>query len=201
VTRSQSQKSSSSSLSAKGERAIGKGTRLPTGNLKIVHYPDPVLKKRCELVSSFDAELAELAAKMIELMHADNGVGLAAPQVGVSIRLFVCNPTGERGNNDLVIVNPVLSDLSVAEERDEGCLSLPGVTVSMRRSVRARLKAQTLTGERIELSAEGMPARIWQHEIDHLDGKLIIDHMSAADEIANRRAIKQMKADFKKSRR
>lgn len=164
--------------------------------LRIVEYPDPVLKKRCATVTAFDDNLRSLAKRMIELMHEAKGVGLAAPQVGVSVRLFVFNPTVEPGK-DVAIVNPKFVEAEGAEEQGEGCLSLPGVTVTMRRATRVVLDGLDLDGRPMRLQAEGLPARIWQHEVDHLDGKLIIDQMSTADEIANRRAIKQMLAAYK----
>lgn len=160
--------------------------------LRILHYPNPILRQPARTVETFDEGLAELARRMLVLMHELQGVGLAAPQVGVSIRLFVCNPTGEP-RDDLVAVNPVLTDLSGAEEKPEGCLSIPGVTVQMRRAFRACLRAQDARGAALELSGEDLRARVWQHETDHLNGVLIIDRMSEADEIANRRALKALR--------
>jgi peptide deformylase len=173
---------------------------IPTQKLRIIMYPDPVLRISCAPVEMFDGSLAAVATRMLELMREARGVGLAAPQVGVPIRLFVCNPTGQPAD-DLVCVNPVLHDLEGAVEAEEGCLSIPGVQVPMRRALRARLRFQDLTGQTRELQAEGMPARVWQHEGDHLDGKLIIDSMSAAVEIANRRALKQLRDGYKPPKR
>ena len=163
--------------------------------LNIVYYPVPILKRVCDPVESFGPELAAFAKGMLTLMHRSQGVGLAAPQVGVPIRLFVCNTTGEP-EDDLVFVNPQLSDLSGAAEDSEGCLSIPDVDVSMRRSTSVKIAAVNTEGITIQLEATDLTARVWQHEIDHLDGRLIIDRMSATDEIANRRALKQLEADF-----
>ena len=102
--------------------------------LHIVKFPDPVLKKRGVDVTEFGPPLRALAERMLELMRQSEGVGLAAPQVGLSLRLFVCNPTGEP-EQDLVCVNPTLTGLDGAEDGPEGCLSIPGVTVNMRRAV------------------------------------------------------------------
>lgn len=162
--------------------------------LRIVQFPEPVLRRPARPVEVFDDALADLARRMLALMHEAKGVGLAAPQVGLSIRLFVCNPTGEPPDN-FVMVNPVLSDWSGVEEKPEGCLSIPGVTVNMRRPLRVHLRAFNARGEVFELKGDDLPARIWQHETDHLDGKLIIDNMSEADEIANRRALKQLRGE------
>lgn len=166
-------------------------------NLRIVYYPDPVLKKVADEVVTFDQNLNALAHKMIDLMHGAKGVGLAAPQVGVSLRLFVCNPTGEEGD-DRIIVNPKFVDLTGAAELEEGCLSLPGVTVNMRRATTVNMEAFDVEGHPIEMTAQDLTARIWQHETDHLDGRLIIDRMSESDEIQNRRAIRQLRDDYAK---
>ncbi len=172
----------------------------PLGNLRIVNYPDPVLKKQAVVVSEFGDELQAFADRMIELMREAPGVGLAAPQVGVSIRLFVYNPTGEDVDS-VVCVNPKLSGFEDAEDAEEGCLSLPDVTVTMRRSVRAELTACDAYGKGFTLSGEGLIARIWQHENDHLFGRLIIDRMSEVDEIGNRRILKQLQQDYANGKR
>ena len=170
--------------------------KLPDpSNLRIVFCPDPVLKSVAAEVTEFGEDLRALSSRMFELMRSEKGVGLAAPQVGVSLRLFVCNPTGEPGD-DLVCVNPRFLELSGAEENEEGCLSIPGATVTMRRGTRAVLQAAHCNGETFQNTGTELVARIWQHEMDHLDGRLIIDNMSPADEIANRRAIKQLKEQF-----
>lgn len=172
----------------------------PLSKLSIVHYPDPVLKKKAAEVVEFGKPLRDLAARMLEIMRSEEGVGLAAPQVGLSIRLFVCNASGEPGD-DLVCVNPRLIELSGTLEREEGCLSIPGATVTMRRAARAVLRAMDPEGVEFELEKSDLPARIWQHEIDHLDGRLIIDSMSTEDEFANRRILKQLKDQYQSRRK
>ncbi len=172
----------------------------PLSKLEIVLYPDPILKKKALEVTEFGAPLRALAERMFELMREEKGVGLAAPQVGVGLRLFVCNPTGESAD-DQVLVNPRLVELGGAEEREEGCLSIPGATVTMRRAAHGILQAVDVEGRPFQLAQADLPARIWQHEIDHLDGRLIIDNMSASDEIANRRVLKQLRDKYKASRK
>ena len=172
----------------------------PLSKLRIVLFPDPILKKKAVEVSEFGKPVRALAARMLELMHGDKGVGLAAPQVGLGLRMFVCNATGEPAD-DLVCINPRFVELSGAEEREEGCLSVPGATVTMRRAVRAVMQAVDVEGRPFQLAQSDLPARIWQHEIDHLNGRLIIDNMSAADEIANRRVLKQLKEKFQSARK
>ncbi len=166
---------------------------------KIIVYPDPRLRKKCAPVKpgEFGESLAALAGRMLELMKANRGVGLAGPQVGVCRRIFVCNPTGEPGD-DHVYVNPVLSDLTGSEEGEEGCLSIPEVHVMVRRARRCRITAQDVHGRPVEMESENLLARIWQHETDHLDGRLIIDRMNAADKIANKRQLAQLEASYRK---
>ncbi len=167
--------------------------------LRIVLYPDPVLRSRCAPLREFGEDLKSLTDRMLDLMHEAKGVGLAGPQVGVLLRLFVCNPTGEPGD-DQVCVNPRFGDLTGAAEAEEGCLSIPAVTVTMRRATHAVMETSDPYGNVSELSGEALKARVWQHEVDHLDGRLIIDNMSPTDEISNRRALKQLKEDYQASR-
>lgn len=168
--------------------------------LTIRMHPDPVLRKHCAPVTQFGPRLHALISRMTDLMHGADGVGLAAPQVGVLARLFVYNATGEPADAG-VIINPEFVELEGVGELEEGCLSLPGVSVTMRRATRVVLKSVGIDGEPLEMSGEDLVARVWQHEADHLDGKLIIDNMSAADEIANRYAVKQLNRDYEAVRR
>jgi peptide deformylase len=129
---------------------------------------------------------------MLDLMHEAPGVGLAAPQVGLPIRLFVANATGEE-EDDMVFINPVITvDGKATEDMEEGCLSLPGINASIRRPKAVTIEATDINGNRFIASSDDLPARIWQHENDHLDGVLIIDKMSPIDKMANRKAIKEM---------
>ena len=165
--------------------------------LKVVRFPDPVLKRVAAPVEVFDARVETLGRRMLELMRQAEGVGLAAPQVGISLRLFVCNATDEP-KDDMICVNPKFLELSGSEDQNEGCLSLPHVTVCMRRAKKAVIEFFDPAGTRKECTGEELLARVWQHEMDHLDGRLIIDAMSSTDELANRRAIKQLREDFDK---
>ncbi|MEO0965244.1 MAG: peptide deformylase [Planctomycetota bacterium] len=158
--------------------------------LTIVHHPDPVLHRQADPVAQIDDEVRGVAARMLELMHAAPGVGLAAPQVGLPWRLFVANPTGQPGD-DAVYINPELLEPSPATEAsEEGCLSLPDVRGVITRPLGVTLKATDLRGQPVEKRVEGFEARVWQHEFDHLDGVLIIDRMTAADRRAVRRAMR-----------
>jgi len=147
--------------------------------LKILHYPDPVLKKVATPVTVFDERLRRLAADMAETMYAAPGVGLAAPQVGVSERLVVidCSPRDE-GPGLLTVINP---EILAAEEdicEEEGCLSVPGYYAKVPRKSRVKVRFQDLDGQQRMIEADGLWAVAFQHEIDHLDGVLFVDHLS-----------------------
>ena len=163
--------------------------------LQIIQYPDPRLKKVSAAVTAFDDALAATAARMFELMREAKGVGLAAPQVGLNIRLFVMNPTGEPAD-DRAYVNPVLCDADGEAEDDEGCLSLPKVTVAVVRSATLRLRAQTLRGEAVEAVETGYVARIWQHETDHLNGVLLTDRMGPVAKMTHRKILRELEEKY-----
>ena len=163
--------------------------------LKIILYPDPRLKKMSQPVAAFDERLRLLAARMLELMREAKGVGLAAPQVGENIRLFVMNPTGEPGG-DRVYVNPVLTVAEGEEESEEGCLSLPGIHVKIVRSKQVTMQAQDLDGRPIEEVATGFIPRVWQHETDHLNGTMLTDRMGPVARMANRRILGELKEQY-----
>lgn len=133
-------------------------------------------------VTSFDGELMDIAARLLILMRQHNGVGLAAPQIGVNLRLFVVNHTGQKPH-DLIVVNPILSKHSGAESTIEGCLSLPATRLRITRSFQVKLTAQDITGKPFERIGYGKLARIWQHEFDHLNGILITDRAGTPPEV------------------
>ena len=141
---------------------------------QIRQYPDPVLRLEAQEVQEFDGDLAQLVDRMIRLMHDARGVGLAANQVGILRRVFVIQAEEDQGPRALV--NPVIVERSdVVEDDDEGCLSMQGVVVPVERPVRVRLEARDEDGNPVTLELEGLPARVAQHELDHLDGVLILD--------------------------
>ena len=147
--------------------------------LPIRLHPDPVLRIKCPGVEVFDDELKRLAADMVETMYAAPGIGLAAPQVGVELRLAVVDTSvGEQEGALLILVNPEIVAGEGEETKEEGCLSIPGVEEKVSRPFRVRVKAQDLGGREFELEADELPARAIQHEIDHLDGVLFIDRLS-----------------------
>ena len=140
---------------------------------QIRQYPDVALRLKAHEVTEFDNDLAKLIARMTELMHDAEGVGLAATQVGVLRRLFVFEP---EGIGPCAVVNPRLSKQSRDKEiDDEGCLSLQGVRVPVERATKVTLEGQNANGEAVSWEFEGLSARVVQHELDHLDGILIFD--------------------------
>ncbi len=168
-------------------------------DLRIIFYPDPRLKKRSIAVTNFDDSLKTLAQRMLELMRQARGVGLAAPQVGLNIRLFVMNHSGNP-DDDRIYVNPQLDDPAGEDEAEEGCLSLPGINTTVLRSQFMRLKAQDIEGNPVEAAETGFIARIWQHEIDHLDGILITDRMGMVAKMAAKKKLRELEENFNAGR-
>ena len=145
--------------------------------LEIVTYPNPVLETPGEPVTVFDEKLKKLVADMFETMDAASGVGLAAPQVGVSRRLFVMDCSGGRDPQQRVaLINPEVITVEGEQNGDEGCLSFPGVFFPVKRSLRAVVRARDVNGETFELDGMDLTARCMLHETDHCDGIVFIDH-------------------------
>ncbi len=163
--------------------------------LRIRTYPDEVLKRPGEPVGpeKFDEDLARLAESMARAMHDEAGAGLAAPQVGVSIRLVVMD-LSPRQDSGIVLVNPVIVDSSGRDVAEEGCLSVPEVTADVGRRERVTVEYETLGGEKTGFEAEGLLARIVQHELDHLNGMLFIDRLGPAGRLAVRTALSELEA-------
>jgi peptide deformylase len=148
-------------------------------SLALRTLPDPVLRLVCEPVDAFDRPFCELVAEMRQLMLQHRGIGLAAPQVGVALRFFI----GEIDGRRLSVVNPRLQPCgAAAEEGVEGCLSLPGVEVPVTRTKAVMVRGQTPDGKALSLVVEGFWARLVQHEVDHLNGRLICDYAPTATE-------------------
>lgn len=164
-------------------------------SLNIINWPDPRLKKVSRPVEIFNDDLRCLTTRMFELMRLRRGVGLAAPQVGLNLRLFVINPTGEPAD-DRIYVNPELFDLEGEEEAEEGCLSLPEVHINVWRARDARIRAQDLEGNTFEDILSGYVPRIWQHENDHLNGTLLTDRMGPVAKMTHRRILKDLQEAY-----
>ena len=163
---------------------------------KILTYPSPQLKKLAEEVTNIDGRVHDLARDMVETMYAAPGVGLAAPQVGVAERVIVVDVDAENPGKQLFqLVNPVIAERDGSIVWEEGCLSVVDYTAEVRRSARVLIKAWTADEKAIEIEAEGLLAVALQHEIDHLDGKLFIDRLSALKRDLYKRKVKKMLRD------
>src|SRR5271169_6624553 len=143
--------------------------------LKIVKYPEPVLSQPGEPVTEFNGELRALVADMFETMYSAQGIGLAAPQVGVSKRLTVIDLSmGKEPKDKLVLINPEIISSEGKLYEEEGCLSFPEIREKIARSAKVRIRAQDEHGKWFEMDGEDLLSRCFQHEIDHLDGTLFI---------------------------
>ncbi len=146
--------------------------------LDILHFPDPRLRNRAKPVSEVDARVRKLADDMLETMYKAPGIGLAAVQVNVPLRVVTIDISEER-DQPLVLINPEILERDGVEEMSEGCLSVPGIYEKVKRANHIRFRALDLEGQPLEQEAEGLLAVCVQHEIDHLDGKLFVDYLSS----------------------
>jgi peptide deformylase len=160
----------------------------------ILKYGAPELEQLSTEVTEFDEELGQLARDMLETMYAAPGVGLAAPQVGVNVRLIVVDPTaGEEQGHQTILANPEVVERVGRQKEEEGCLSFPGITTSVERPDRVLVKGNDLNGKEVEVDADGLLARALCHEIDHLDGVLFIDRVSKLRRDMIKRKINKLK--------
>jgi peptide deformylase len=161
--------------------------------LEIVKYPDPVLERPAEPVIEFNDELRKFVDDMFESMYAAKGIGLAAPQVGVSKRLTVIDLSfKERPADKIVLINPEIIVREGKQYEEEGCLSLPEIREKVSRAAKVKVRAQDVNGEWFELDGEELLARAFQHEIDHLDGVLFFRRVSALKRDLILRRIRKM---------
>ena len=162
--------------------------------LRIRIYPEDVLLRKALAVRAdgFGEDLALLASRMIETMRTEVGVGLAAPQVGASLRLVVVDATAGR-DKPLILVNPRVVDASGRDLAEEGCLSVPGINAKVRRRERVAVEYDTLEGRREGVEADGLLARVFQHELDHLDGTLFVDRLGPAGKMRVRDALRELR--------
>src|SRR5262245_48964427 len=151
--------------------------------LALVYYPDPILRKPSAPVKSVTKELREAIPQMFELMYKNRGIGLAGPQAGLPQRIVVANIVGDPGKpeEEKVFINPEILDRGGVMVEEEGCLSLPGLSAKIRRSAWVLVRFRDPEGGEQEVQAEGLWAKLFQHEVDHIDGLLMVDKMSAAD--------------------
>jgi peptide deformylase len=160
---------------------------------EIVKYPDPVLSTKGAPVTDFGPELAQFVDEMWASMYAAHGIGLAAPQIGVSKRITVIDVSfKERPDERLVLINPEIIEREGKQFEEEGCLSLPDIREKVQRAARVKIRAQDVNGEFFEAEGEELLARAMQHEIDHLDGVLFIDRLSTLKRDLVKRRIRKL---------
>ena len=169
--------------------------------MKIVQYPHPALRRESRPLTAIDQKVHLAAAAMLELMYEQRGLGLAANQVALPYQLLVLNPTGDPAQRDQegVYLNPVILDRKGTVEGEEGCLSFPKLFQKVRRAKTVTVQAYNLKGEALQITASDLPARLWQHEIDHLHGVLYIDKMGPIGKLASRGLLKEFEREYAKA--
>jgi peptide deformylase len=163
---------------------------------RITHYPAEVLAGAAEPVEKIDDNIRRLTEKMTEIMLEHKGIGLAAPQAGVPLRIFIISLDGTR-ENVRVYINPTVTPAGESSSIEEGCLSVPGVYSKIRRYTKCTVTATDLDGNEFTEQAEGLYARALQHEYDHLQGMTIVSRMGHTAKIAHRRQLKRLKQEHK----
>jgi peptide deformylase len=157
--------------------------------LKVRKYGDPVLRKRAKPVETVTPQIRAFVADMVDTMYDEVGIGLAAPQIGISLRLMVVGHDDNRQARALI--NPVITEQGGSVTAEEGCLSIPGIFAPVTRAEWVKLEAQDLEGQPVSITARGLRARVFQHEMDHLDGVLFIDRLDAVTRDRIKRKIKK----------
>jgi peptide deformylase len=165
---------------------------------QITRYPAEVLKNGTKRIAKIDDEIRALADRMKDIMVEQKGVGLAGPQAGVPLAIFVVSVDGTK-ENARVYINPQITPSGEAEVSEEGCLSLPGIWAKIKRYNKCSVKATDLDGKEFVEEGEGLLARAFQHESDHLEGRLIVDRLGTAAKISVRGRLKELREDFEKS--
>ena len=177
------------------------GSRAGGFPLQIVTYPHPTLRHKSKPIKRVDAELRAIVRKMFELMYEARGIGLAANQVDLPIRLFIVNLHADpEAGEELVFINPVISKPKGSEEAEEGCLSIPETYGNVIRPKSVRVNAYALDGHEIQADADGLFARVVQHESDHLDGVLFVDRMSETGKVEIQDSLDDFETDFRSRR-
>lgn len=167
------------------------------GPLQLVEYPHPALLRRAKPLVRIDDEVCAAVERMFDIMYAAEGIGLAANQVALPYRVFVVNCAGRPdAGEELVFINPVLSRPRGSAVQEEGCLSLPGLRMDVRRPEKIVVDAWSLDGEPFRIDVGGLLARVVQHEYDHLDGRLFTDRLTESAAIESRRALETFREVF-----
>jgi peptide deformylase len=169
--------------------------------LRIVTYPHPALRYKSRPVNQIDDDLRATVREMFELMYEARGVGLAANQVAIPYRFFILNVTAdpEQKEQEQVFINPEIVKRHSSSEDEEGCLSIPGIYSKVRRAKKIKVQAFNLEGELVELEGEDLFSRAVQHENDHIDGKLFIDHIGALARHSIRDKLREFEAQFRQA--
>ena len=169
-------------------------------DLKLLYYPDPRLRRIADPVSKVGAEFRDELPRMFGIMYKARGIGLAGPQVALSQRFIIANLPGdpEKKDGEQVFINPEIVERSGERREEEGCLSLPGLYAMITRADQVEVRYEDLEGKKVQRVAEGLEAKLFQHEIDHLDGILILDKMTPADRKQWASYLKEMEEDYEK---
>src|SRR5689334_9467281 len=176
---------------------------LYNATMELVYYPDPRLRDVSKKIGAVDQEILDAVPQMFEIMYKARGIGLAGPQAGLGRRIVVANLSADPKNKDdeQVFINPEILGRSGKLLEEEGCLSLPGMAAQIPRAEKVLVRYKDLTGKTIEREAEMLESRLFQHEIDHLDGILIVDKLTPADRKQWSPLIKELEEDFKANRK
>jgi peptide deformylase len=168
--------------------------------MKIVQYPHPALRHPAKPLTAIDRQVHLDAGRMLELMYENKGLGLAANQVFLPYRIVVINPTGDpqQREREEVLLNPVILERKGSIEGEEGCLSFPGLFQKIRRAKTVSVQAYNLRGEVVEKVISDLESRLWQHEVDHLDGILFIDKMGTIARLASRGALREFEQEYQR---
>ncbi len=157
-------------------------------------YPDPVLREQSMEIKEIDSEIKELSEDMLETMYESKGIGLAGPQIGVTKRIITVDISGpEKREAPMVLINPVIESMEGEEESEEGCLSFPGFRCNIKRAAKIKVSFLDLDGNRREIESDELLAVCLQHEIDHLNGKLIIDYAGKLKKAMYEKRLKKLK--------
>jgi len=171
--------------------------------VRIIKYPHPTLRHESKPVTRVDQPLKDMIGRMFELMYEGNGIGLAANQVDLPYRLLVmnveCDPAAT--DQEYVFINPEITHRKGSAQAEEGCLSFPGIYAPVRRSAKVVVSAYSLQGKELSYELDGLYARVAQHEIDHLDGVVFIDHLGTSARLAVKQGLADLEQQFHTDRR
>lgn len=161
---------------------------------KILHYPNPELRNIAKTVDKVDADIKHLIDDMFETMYEDNGIGLAATQLGIDLRIFVID-IQDKNQKPLAFINPIIIEKTGAQKHKEGCLSVPGIYAEVKRAAKIKIEALNREGKNFTLEANELLSVAIQHELDHLDGKLFVDHLSQLKKQLVKKKLKKLQKE------